>query len=288
VDFRQIVLLAFQVSIVCTVLGFGLKAKAEDLLYLVRRPGLLARSLLAVYVIMPLFTIALVRMFDFRLEVKIVLVALAISPVPPLLPKKETGAGGHVPYGLALMAILLLVSVVAIPLILEILERIYRRELTMAPGAIARVIVVGAIAPLLGGVAVRTMWPAVAERIERPVRLVAAVLLPVAVLALIAGAFAGIWAAVGDGTVLAIVIVTIAGLAIGHVLGGPNPHHAVVLAFSTACRHPAIALTIATTNFPNHQFGGIILLYLIVSFIVGIPYIVWQKRAAASAIAAES
>lgn len=40
-------------SLVCTVLSYGLKAAPADLLYLLRRPGLLARSLIAVFVVMP-------------------------------------------------------------------------------------------------------------------------------------------------------------------------------------------------------------------------------------------
>ena len=103
---RQVVLLALQVSIIGTVFGFGLNTTASDLLYLFRRPGLLARSLLAVFVIMPAVAVALVRIFDFPRVVGIVLVALAISPVPPMLPRKEAKAGGEVAYGLALMATL--------------------------------------------------------------------------------------------------------------------------------------------------------------------------------------
>jgi BASS family bile acid:Na+ symporter len=81
-------------------------------------------------------------------------------------------------------------------------------------------------------------------------------------------------------------IFTLAGLGIGHVLGGPDPDHSVDLALSTACRHPAIALTIATTNFPNERFGAIILLYLLVNAIVGIPYVKWQRRQIADAVQA--
>jgi BASS family bile acid:Na+ symporter len=112
--------------------------------------------------------------------------------------------------------------------------------------------------------------------------LVGRVLLPVAVVVLVAGALPAIWAAVGDGTVLAMVVFTIAGLAIGHLLGGPDRHHSVVLALSTACRHPAIALTIAAANYPQYQFGAIILLYLLVNGIAGFPYLKWQQRPAAA------
>jgi BASS family bile acid:Na+ symporter len=91
------------------------------------------------------------------------------------------------------------------------------------------------------------------------------------------------WALIGDGTVLALTIFTLAGLAIGHILGGPETPHSVVVALSTACRHPAIALTVAASNFPEYQFGPIILLYLIVNALAAIPYLKWQQQTVASA-----
>jgi BASS family bile acid:Na+ symporter len=226
-DVKQIVMLAIQVSILSTVFGFGLNATREDLLYLLRQPRLLARSLLAVFVILPIVAVALAAAFDFPQSAKIVLVALALSPVPPLLPRKEAGAGGQNSYALGLMAILAIVSIVGVPLGLEFLQRVSGRELGMPPGTIAGVVVTGIILPLLAGMAVRTLSPALAERIVKPVALIARLLLPVAVVVLFASAVTSIWALVGDGTVLSMVILTVAGLAIGHVLGGPLPRSTV-------------------------------------------------------------
>ena len=135
-DVKQLAMLALQISIVATVFGFGLKATTADFLYLLHRPALLMRSLLAMFVIMPIVALALVWAFDFPPAVNIVLVALAISPVPPLLPMKETKAGGNLSFGLGLMAILAIVSIMAVPAILAILGRIVGRPLGMAPGAI--------------------------------------------------------------------------------------------------------------------------------------------------------
>ena len=128
-------MLAFQVSILCIVFGFGLRAAPSDLLYLLRRPGLLWRSLLSVLVVMPIVAVALARIFDVRRATEIALVALAISPVPPLLPRKEAKAAGQESYGLALMVVLALVSIVAAPAAVEILQRVVDRPLGAAPGA---------------------------------------------------------------------------------------------------------------------------------------------------------
>ena len=283
-DIKQIVMLAIQVSILCTVFGFGLKATTEDLLYLVRRPSLLGRSLLAMFVIMPVVAVVLTQMFDFRPTVEIALLALAISPVPPLLLKRETIAGGYVSFGLGLMAILGLLSIAAVPASLWLLEHVYGRELAMAPSTVAGLVLKSVLLPLGAGMALRAALPKIAERLEKLVALVGMLLLLPAALLLLFSVLPAIWALIGDGTVLGIAIFTVTGLGIGHLLGGPNPAHSVVLAFSTACRHPAIALAIAATNFPDEHFGATILLYLLVSVIVGIPYLMWQRRQLAGGV----
>jgi BASS family bile acid:Na+ symporter len=288
VDPKQIVILALQISILCTVFLFGLKATVSDLLYLIRRPRLLVRSLLAVFVLMPLVVVALDLLFAFRPPVEVMLAALAISPLPPLLPRKESGAGGNTSFGLGLMAVLAIVSIVAVPLSLEVLQRVFQRELAMPSLTIAGLVFKTTLAPLVAGVAVRRLMPSVAAKIEKPLIRISGVLLTAGVLVLVAGGASAIWEAIGDGTVLAMALVTVAGLAIGHLLGRPDRDHSVVLALATCCRHPAIALTIAATNYPEHRFGGIILLYLVVNALVAIPYIRWQRRPSAAAVTTES
>jgi bile acid:Na+ symporter, BASS family len=283
-DLRHTIMLALQVSILSTVLSIGLNATTTDLLYLLRRPGLLARSLLAVFVIMPVLAVALVRIFDFSRPVEIVLVALAISPVPPILPNKETKAGGQRSFGVGLMAILALVAIVAVPASVEVLGLYFGRPVAIAPVAIAAVILKTVLVPITAGMAIRAALPALATRLDKIVSLIAKVLLPVAILALLAGTFSAIWALVGPLTLLAMTIFCVAGLGIGHLLGGPDPEHAVVLALSTACRHPAIALAVAATNFPDLHFGALIVLYVLVNTIIGIPYIAWNTRQVAGVV----
>ncbi len=277
-DLKQLVMLAFQVSILATVFGFGLRASPDVVLYLIRRPGLLVRSLFAVLVVMPIVAVVLARAFDFRPVAEIALIALAISPLPPLLPKKESKAGGRQSYGLALMVVLAMFAIVTVPLSAEILQRVFGRPLGVAPGAIARVVLLMAVLPLAAGMTVRATLPALAGRIEPLVTGVARVLMPLAILALLAGTWRAVWAAVGDGSVVAMVAFVAAGLLVGHLSGAPDPEDSVVLALSSACRHPAIALSIAAANFPDEHFAGTILLYLIVNTIVGAAYLAWRRK----------
>jgi bile acid:Na+ symporter, BASS family len=277
-DPKQLVILAFQVSIICTVFGFGLKTRLDDLLYVVRRPGLLVRSLIAVFVIMPVVAVAIARWFDFPRTVNIALISLALAPTPPLLPGREARSGGHEPYGLGLMAVSALLSIALVPLSVKLLGTFFGLQSSISPTAIAAIVFKAALLPLAAGVIVRALMPTVAARLDRPLLIIVLILLPLPVLAILITTAPQMWRLIGSGTILAIVLFLSIGLSVGHVLGGPEPDHSMVLALSTACRHPAIALSIASVNYPEEQFAQTILLYLLLGLIVGIPYTVWNKR----------
>jgi BASS family bile acid:Na+ symporter len=276
-DLKQLVMLGLQVSIVCTVFGYGLKTTTRALLDVLRRPWLLVRSLICVLVIVPAIAFALTRIFEIRREVEVVLVTLAISPVPPLLPRKEMKAGGRISYGLGLLALLALLSIVTIPLAAEVLERLFDRPLAVAPSAIARLALITVLVPLVTGIVVHTRAPAMAERIAPVLSLGAKLLLVVAATILLASMWRSVWEATGQGAIVAIAVFVVAGLAVGHLLGGPEHETSMVLGMSCACRHPAIAFAIASANFPDQRFGGAILLYLILSVLIGVPYLKWNR-----------
>jgi BASS family bile acid:Na+ symporter len=283
---QQALVLALQASILMTVFGLGLRTAPNDVLYVVRRPGLLGRSLLAMFVIMPMIAVLLVRTLTLRPSVEIALVALALSPIPPLLPGKAEKAGGHGSYPLGLLVIAGLLSAVTVPATLALFGSYYTRPFAMSSAAIAGVVLKMIIAPLAAGMAFRALLPSVASRLAKPVGLVAKVLLGLGVLAILIAAMPSVLALTGGGTLLVVTAFVAAGLGVGHWLGGPDRDHRIVLALSTASRHPAIALAIAKENFPNEPYlGAAILLYLLVNAAIGIPYQARQRRLQTTAFA---
>ncbi|MDR3100951.1 MAG: hypothetical protein LBV73_28295 [Paraburkholderia sp.] len=280
-DAKTLILLALQFAIMGTVFTYGLEATRDDLLYVVRRPGLLVRSLLSVLVIVPLVIVGCIYFLELPQPTAVVLTALAISPVPPLLPQKQKKAGGVAPYGLGLLVVLALVSIVTVPLSIKFFNWLFAQPVAMAPGAITQIVLKMIIAPLAVGMLVARFAPQAVPRLLAPVRRIATLLLFAGALVLLAGTWRVTLAATGQWTVVAIVCFVLAGLLIGHWMGGPQPEHASVLALSSASRHPAIALAMAAGNFPNEQFAPTLLLYLILCTILAIPYVKWQRSRAA-------
>jgi BASS family bile acid:Na+ symporter len=286
---QEIVGLALKTSIMLTLFGFGLQATFEDLLYLARKPRLLVRSLGAIFVVMPLFAILLTNVFPFNSTVVTALIALSISPIPPLLPKKVTKSGGRASYELGLMVTAASLSIVFIPTAVYIIGKYFNRPLAMGPSAVAKVIVLSVLLPLAAGIVVHRFAPAASERIAHPLIRIATIVLLIGVLCILVFAIPTAWSLVGDGTILAFIAFVIVGLAVGHLLGGPDPDERVALALSTACRHPGLAIAIAGANIPeDHHVVSAVLLYVITNVLLTIPYVAWQrKRAAVGATLAE-
>ena len=161
---KALVLIAVQVGVTLTVFGFGLNAAVEDLRRLISQPGLLVRSLLAVFVVMPILAVALVTVFDLHPTVRIALVALAISPVPPLIPRRESMARGSTAYGLGLMPILAALSILTIPVSLGALNRILDRSFQVSPAVVASIALRTALVPLAAGIIVRALMRARRQR----------------------------------------------------------------------------------------------------------------------------
>ena len=275
----ELIQLILKVSIVLNVFGLGLNATRQDVTCLFRRPGLLARSLLPMYVVMPLLAVFLVATFDLRPPVKIALVALSVSPVPPLLPRRTMRAGGESSYMFGLLVAAALLSIVLVPAALGSIGLAFGLPLRTPATAIVKLVGMTVIAPLCAGILVRSMAPKPAMRITKPVLLVAMIMLAGGILPVVFKAWPAIVSLIGNGTLAAIAAFVLTGLAAGHLLGGPSLEQRTVLAHATAFRHPGIAVAIAQINFPQEKTVlAAVLLYLLLGAVLAIPYVAWRRR----------
>lgn len=266
-------------SLVLTVLGVGLHASPRDAAYLLRHPGLLLKTIVAMNVVMPLFALWLAVVFALDPAIKLALVALALSPVPPFLPPRIAKSGGEPAYNIGLLATTSVLAIVIIPISVRLLGALFSLPLEVAWRAIATIVGVTILVPLALGIGIRRLAPSLAERIARPTTVIAAVLLAASFVPILVTAWPNIVSLVGNGTLAAIVAITLAGLAVGHLLGGPHYGARVVLALSTASRHPAVALAIAAAVLPSvKDVGAAVLLALVVSGVVAVPYTAWARR----------
>src|SRR5262245_59700669 len=127
----ELIPLILKLSIALSVFAIGLNAAFSDTFYMVRRPRKLLRPFVSMNVLLPLFALLLTFTFDLHPAVKIALVTLSVSPISPILPNKAMRAGGHEDYTIGLLTASAVISVVTIPVTMELVERAYGIPLQM-------------------------------------------------------------------------------------------------------------------------------------------------------------
>lgn len=266
-------------SITLTVFGLGLSAARSDAFSVFRTPSRLVQSLVAMFLVVPLFTVIVARTFLLTPAVVIALGALSVSPVPPLWPKRSLSGGGDKAYTIGLLVATTSLSVVIIPTTLAVYGQIFSIPLQAAPSAIAMIAFFTVLVPLAAGIGIRRWRWRWAHRIEQPVAIAATALLLLSLAPVLFKAWPQMVSLVGDGTLATMLAFVLVGLLAGHVIGGPTEDESTVLALASATRHPGIAMTIASLNFPTEKLvPAAILLYLLVCSIASTAYLSWINR----------
>jgi BASS family bile acid:Na+ symporter len=278
----QLIQLALLLSVFSVVFSLGLEAQPMDAVFLLRHPGLLLRSLLAMNIVMVAFAVAVAELFNLDPEVKVAILALAVSPVPPVLPKKNRKAGGDSAYGIGLLFVAVLASLVIVPVSIDLLGRYFGVRTHMPLHKILPIVLLTALLPMLLGILVRKFAPSTAVRLAGPFGKGAWILLVLVFLVVLIFKAGQMWNMLGNGVILVLIAFTVLGLLVGNLLGGPDPADRTVLGLATSVRHPGIALAIVGLNFPHLKSAvfAVILWHLIVGAIVSAPYIAWRKRSA--------
>jgi BASS family bile acid:Na+ symporter len=285
---KQIIPILLTLSLAGLVVSVGLNSTRDDLLYVLRRPVLLLKAILAVDVIPPAVAIAVTAMLPLDPVVKAGIVLMSIAPVPPLVPGQELGLGARKEYAYGVYIAMALLTIVAVPIAFAVAGRVFGREVSVSLITMTKTVVTGVLIPLAIGMAERALAPAFAARAMPWIYRLSMLLVVLAFVPIIVSIWPAITHLVGNGTLLAMAFVTIVALTGGHLLGGPEIEDRATLAIASSVRHPGIAMMLANANFADKRVTAAVLLFLLVGMAVGVPYKQWIKRSTAHSTAAKA
>src|SRR5262245_31161164 len=193
-----VVVMVVKASIALLVFGLGLNGTMRDATHLFRHPHLLARALLSMSVVMPIAAMLIATMFRLQPPVKVALIALAMSPVPPFLPGRAMKAGGESAYTIGLLTATSLLAIVIVPVTVWVFAAVFRVPFHISFPEIARVVGGSVLIPLLIGIGVRRFVPVSAERAARPITMIATGVLALGLIPIVFNAWPQIEALVGN------------------------------------------------------------------------------------------
>ena len=270
-------LILLKASIAALIFAIGMTATTEDIVYLWRRPALLLKSIIAMYVVMPAVATLMARMLDLPPRTELALVVLAICAGAPLLPKKLIKFGGDPSYVFSLIVTTSLLAIVTVPASLYFLADVIIFDTTaITPLQVAGLILKTFLLPLGVGMLFRLAAPALSERVGDPLLKIASAVMALCALAALAVGFRLVFE-IGLPSLLAFAAFTLSAIVVGHLLGGPNPSDRISLAIACASRHIGLALLIAA-NARGQYALALVVAYLLASAVVSIPYVRWIKK----------
>src|SRR5437016_5398992 len=118
---EKIIVIALQIAMFISIMAVGFKATLAEPLFLFRRPGLLVRTFLAMYIVVPVVTVAVLALVPLPMSVKIGITLLAVSSALTTSPHQMLGLGANPSYVYSLLISMSLLAVITVPLSLAIL-----------------------------------------------------------------------------------------------------------------------------------------------------------------------
>jgi BASS family bile acid:Na+ symporter len=266
-----------QQGIIVIMFSAGLQVTGSQILAAIRQRPLLAKALLANFVVLPIIALLLSRLVHMPTGIAIGFLLAAVTPGAPFSTKLAGIGNADIPFAVGLMFILAVMATVTTPLAANVL---------LPPEATAqfnslqviRTLVQYQLIPLLLGLAVHHWWTPTARRLERPSIVLTNIYTVVIVGLLIIRDFSTLLT-IPWPSIAAMVILTIASLSVGWYLGGPDPKTRRALALGTSIEFSGGALLVINNNFADTTAASGVVAFVLVMLVVNVTLALYWSRA---------
>ncbi|MEM9567287.1 MAG: hypothetical protein AAF974_03180, partial [Cyanobacteria bacterium P01_E01_bin.34] len=250
------------------MLSIGLSQGFRNLAFLCRRPSLLARCVVASFVLVPLAAMIVNYILPLTFPIKVGLALMAVCPGAPMIYRKLL-VGRTIPkLAGSFQVTTALLAVVVVPIWLSALSALYPSDATIELAAVFRQVAMAQLIPIVLGLCIHEWFPELAAEFEQPIFKLGTFLLLGLILVILVVALPKVLT-VGVIPVIAAVLFAAVCLVLGHILGGPEPESRLTIAVANSTRNAGLALAIATENFQDPGILGAIATYALLSAVSG-------------------
>ncbi|MBO6903151.1 MAG: bile acid:sodium symporter family protein [Rhizobiaceae bacterium] len=267
------------VALIIIMLGLGLSLKLEDFTKFLSRPKPVVIGLACHLVILPIVCLALVWAMNLSPAAAVGMMLLAASPAGTSATIYTHLARGDVALSLTFAAVTTLLAIATIPLFSNGSMLLFYGEGGAVYLGVMQILQFFAVAilPAMIGVLINSRYPALARRLDRPVKVLAMVFLAAVVIFAIVGQWSVVlvWAPVLGAIVL---LFNLATLAVGYLvprMAGVDRPQAVALAMSISIHNAAIVITLALSEYllNNAEMAIPPALYGVIAYITAAAFV---------------
>jgi len=256
------------VMLVSLTFGAGLQVNIPNLVAVLKNYSLLARALIANFVIVPLIGWLTVLTFQLSVPIATGVLLMAIAPgVPFVVRSAGRKQGGSLGFAIALAAIMPALSVITIPITAGIMLR-QAEQASLSLNTFIVSLVLFQLVPLGIGIAIAARAHDFAAKLERPMFIIFVAMLAVVLVLLGPELWHDITTVYGSRGMLAALCIVVLSVAAGYALGGPQRSYRRTLSIGTGLRNIGLCASIATVSFKGGLVTASVMTYLIVQALV--------------------
>lgn len=265
--FSAIAGLAGLLFILSSMLAMGMSLTMAQILQPLRNVRLVLLALLANFVLTPLLAYVIIRVIPLEQSLQIGLVVLATAAGAPFLPKLVQGAKGNIAFGVGLMTLLMVVTIVYMPLVLPLLLP----GVAINPWDIAKSLIVLMLIPLAIGLLFKSHSPDSAAHWAATLNKISGLAILILLVVGLGLNVSNIIALLGSLGLLALLLFIVGTLLIGLLLGGRDPAVRSVMGLGTAQRNVAAAILVSVQNFSDTNTVSFVLVAAVLLLLVLLP-----------------
>ncbi len=240
------------ITLIEMMVTIGLGVTLSDVLRVSRSWSLVARAVLANYILVPAAAVGLLLLFRANPLVAVGFLVAAICPGAPYGPPLTAMAKGNVPVSVGLMVILAGSSAIVAPLLLQFLLPLVAGDtpLTISVVKIIGTLLGAQLLPLCVGLLLRDQYPSLADKLRGPAGVLSASLnlLTLAVILFVQFRVLTEIRLIGYVGMLSLLIVT---MVAGVLVAKRTPEERKGMVITTSVRNVGVSLVIVSGSFPG-------------------------------------
>jgi len=282
---NQIINLLVTITLIEMMAAIGLNASFKDVVVVAKKWRLMGKALVANYVIVPAITVGLLYVFKPHPMVAVGFLILSACPGAPYGSPFTAIAKGDVPLAIGLMVVLAASSAILAPLLLGLLlQGLDSQEpINVDAARLIGTLLFTQLVPLAIGLAIAHWLPNWANKLKQPANLASKVLNLVAITLIVAVQFPML-AQIRPMGFLGMLILLVATLAAGWLMGGRGIASRKSMALTTSLRNAGVGMVVASSSFAGTPVLTTVLAYAIVELAGGLLFALGCGRARNSGV----
>ena len=257
--------LSVLIFVITSMLAMGLSLTVAQILQPLRNLRLVGKTLLANFVLVPLVAYVLVTLIPLDHSLAIGLILVGTAAGGPFLPKLVQFSKSNIAFGVGLMVLLMVVTIVYMPLVVPLLLP----GTTVNAGSIAAPLIVLLLIPLAMGLLLKKWNDAIADELRPAFNRISTIFLIVLIVLYLGLNYQTFLSTFGTGAIGVAIVFILISFGIGYVLGGPARDTKPVLGIGTGLRNISAAFVVVIANFAtNFQVMEMVLVVGLIEVII--------------------